>query len=654
MQSKARFPNVIFGASLRPEGAALAILLMLLFLVFALLFITLTVQTSQAQVARNAVPPTAREAAASPAFASKLHPSTRPTMSKPQAAARARTGRASPQGQVIYENGPVNGTTDAWTINFGYIVSDSFSGYSVGGFDIWVWEFSGDVLRSVDWSITSGPNSGTVYGSGTASGANLTDTFISSNQFGYDIDEISVSGLNVSPGSGTFWLNVQNAVVPSGDPVFWDENSGVGCHSPGCPSQAYERQVGTIPSEAFDINTGGPPPPPCFSSSGNMQIIHDFTGKGDGSSPSGVAANAAGNVYGAMTTRDTGFGLVYEIASENQGWLFNILYSFTGGANGSLPSTPTLGPGGVLYGTASGGIPNCSGGFCGLVYSLRPAPTACLTSLCSWTESALYQPTGNNDAYDPGTLVFDQAGNLYGTSAQGGAYGQGAVFELTPSPGGWTENVLYSFTGGSNGSGPTSLLVGKDGDLYGSAGAGGAYGYGVVFQLVRPPSGYNWTENVIYAFTGQSDGGGPYSLVQDGLGSFLGIASRIYNNRPSLEVFMLSLSNGSWVFSEPFLIVTDDNSWSASNLAADAAGNVYWAYGYEVGCQGADCNSPDYIPECEVIMRPPGGDFSTLWDAGDHVFFPGGALAVDANRNVYGTTVACGQYGNGTVWMVTH
>ena len=110
--------------------------------------------------AQNPVPPTAREAAASPAFAAKLHPATRPAMNKPQAAARARTGRPSPQDQVIYENGPVNGTTDAWTINFGYIVSDTFvpSDGSVTGFDLYVWEFPGDIMTSVQWSITSSPN----------------------------------------------------------------------------------------------------------------------------------------------------------------------------------------------------------------------------------------------------------------------------------------------------------------------------------------------------------------------------------------------------------------------------------------------------------------------------------------------------------------
>jgi len=159
-----------------------------------------------------------------------------------------------------YDNGPINGTTDAWTINFGYVVSDSYvaSGSNVTNFSFGVWEFPGDTMTSVDWCITIGENSGNVFGSGTASGANLTDTFISTNQFGYDIDKISVTGLNVPELSGvTYWLNLQNAAVPSGDPVFWDENSGVGCGGIGCPSLASESAVGTIASEAFTIGGSG-------------------------------------------------------------------------------------------------------------------------------------------------------------------------------------------------------------------------------------------------------------------------------------------------------------------------------------------------------------------------------------------------------------
>ncbi len=85
----------------------------------------------------------------------------------------------------------------------------------------------------------------------------MSDKFLSTNQYGYNIDLIGVSGLYVATSNGTtYWLNLYNAAVPSGDPVYWDENSGVGCHGNGCPSQASESAIGTIPSEAFTIGGG--------------------------------------------------------------------------------------------------------------------------------------------------------------------------------------------------------------------------------------------------------------------------------------------------------------------------------------------------------------------------------------------------------------
>ena len=175
--------------------------------------------------------------------------------------------------QVLYDDGPINGTTDAWTINFGYIVSDTFillNNSTATGFNFGAWEFPGDVLTSVQWSITSKSiNGGTVYGSGTASGSNLNDKFLSQNEFGFDIDLITVSNLNVAEISGTqYWLTLANAMIPSGDPVYWDENSGIGCKGDngmggGCPSGAafgFE----PIPPEAFDITgtSGGTTPEP--------------------------------------------------------------------------------------------------------------------------------------------------------------------------------------------------------------------------------------------------------------------------------------------------------------------------------------------------------------------------------------------------------
>ena len=176
---------------------------------------------------------------------------------------------AAMPARADYNNGPINGRVDAFRINFGNVVSDTFEADSsqVTGFMFGAWELPGDTLLSLDFSITSAENGGQVFGSGTVSGANLTDKYISSNGFGFDIDLITVTGLNVATTSGTqYWLNLQNADVRSGDPVYWDQNSGIGCTSPGCPSEASQSAVGTIPSEAFTVNTsqGNTPEPGSF------------------------------------------------------------------------------------------------------------------------------------------------------------------------------------------------------------------------------------------------------------------------------------------------------------------------------------------------------------------------------------------------------
>ena len=576
--------------------------------------------------AQNPVPPTARAAAALPEFAAKLHPATRPAQNKPRAAARASARQGSPQqGEVLYENGPVNGTTDAWAINFGYIVSDTFvpNGSPVGGFDLYVWEISGDTVTSLQWSITSAPNGGTVYGSGTVSGSSLTDKFISTNQYGYDIDKISATGLNVYLTSGsTYWVNLFNASVPSGDPVYWDENSGKGCQSQGCPSQAYESSVGTIPSEAFDVTGGN-----CFQLSGNLQILHSFTQEEAGSygSPEPVTANVYGTTYSGG---DYGAGLAYSLLERQNDWVFTPVYSFTGGSNGGTPSPVTVGPDGALYGTAGGGL-----GY-GLVFSLRPAPVACLTALCPWAESVLYRFTGNNDASSPnGNLVFDPAGNLYGT-ADGGAYGSGAVYELTPSGGGWTEKVIYSFTGGSDGAYPNSLLVGTDGDLYGTTVQDGQYGAGTVFQLV--PSGGSWTENTLHSFTGMWDGDGalPSNLFQDSAGNLYGmdVESGYQDN-----VFALTPSDGTWVFS----IVWQTNFGEGlTGLAGTNQDRGAWGTVEYSGYRGDEPYY--YFVLCAL------GEGCTKIFSGQGLF-QGGVTAVGAN-GVFGTTSDCGTYGYGTVW----
>ncbi len=170
--------------------------------------------------------------------------------------------------QILYENGPINGETDAFTINFGFVVSNTFTvsqPSQITGLSFGAWLQPGDVLESVGVSITSQEDGGTTYFNQQV---NFTQSNCFANNFGFNVCEETASFNAGNFAAGTYWLNLGNAVVNDGDPIYWDENNGVGCTSPGCPSTASDNSVGTIPSEAFTIlgnsnsSSGGSVPEP--------------------------------------------------------------------------------------------------------------------------------------------------------------------------------------------------------------------------------------------------------------------------------------------------------------------------------------------------------------------------------------------------------
>ena len=169
--------------------------------------------------------------------------------------------------QVLYENGPINGESDAQSINFGSIVGDTFTistGQStINGLSFGAWLFPGDVLESVDvWISSQALGGGTTYFNQQVS---FTQSGCFANQYVFNVCTETASFNGPALGNGTYWVNLLNAVVNDGDPVYWDENSGIGCHSPGCPSEALSN-AGSIQSEAFSIlgtssGTGSVPEP---------------------------------------------------------------------------------------------------------------------------------------------------------------------------------------------------------------------------------------------------------------------------------------------------------------------------------------------------------------------------------------------------------
>jgi uncharacterized repeat protein (TIGR03803 family) len=256
--------------------------------------------------------------------------------------------------------------------------------------------------------------------------------------------------------------------------------------------------------------------------------------------------------------------------NTNGTWTESVLHSFTG-ADGKLPRAELIfDAAGNLYGTTNGGGPSNDG----VVFRLKP------NSDGTWTESVLHSFSGADGAAPVGGLVFD-AGNLYGTTANGGAYEgeSGVVFRLKPnSDGTWTESVLYNFTGGADGGFSfAGLIFDAVGNLYGTGSAGGAYGYGVVFKL-KPNTDGTWTESVLYSFTGGADGGVPLTgLIFDAAGDLYGTANDSGSTACTIGcgvVFKLAPTSSGW--SETVLhSFLGYGAYPLAPVIFDPAGNLY-------------------------------------------------------------------------------
>ena len=247
-------------------------------------------------------------------------------------------------------------------------------------------------------------------------------------------------------------------------------------------------------------------------------VIHAFTGGNDGSGPgSRLTVDHRGNLYGmAPTGGANGLGTIYQIHQNGTGnWVLRVIHTFTGGADGATGSAgQMLLHGGYLYGAATaGGIYGN-----GTAFQLTPTQTG------EWNFKIIYSFKGQPDAGFPyGGLLFDASGNLYGTTYYDGANDLGAVYELSPQAAGeWKERVLYSFKGGSDGQNSISnLVIDSAGNLYGTTSEGG-FGSGVIFELTPMPGGA-WAETVPHRFSGPPDGAFAYNgMVPDGAGNFYG------------------------------------------------------------------------------------------------------------------------------------
>jgi uncharacterized repeat protein (TIGR03803 family) len=273
------------------------------------------------------------------------------------------------------------------------------------------------------------------------------------------------------------------------------------------------------------------------------QVLHNFGNAGDGANPEGgLIFDAAGNLYSTTPNGGSyGFGTVFDLAPSGGGnWAETVLYAFCSPGRACPGAFRPVGgvifdAFGNLYGMTNGG--GAYGNY-GTVFEVTPNGSG------GWTGMVLHSFGNGADGFYPQAgLVLDAAGNLYGTTQGGGTYGDGIAFELTPAGGGnWAEKVLYSFCAQpkcADGAGPfADLIVDATGNLYGTTGNGGTYGYGTVFEL-SPTAGGGWTEQVLNSFGNGTDGYGPAAgLLFDASGNLYGTTydGGLYNEGTVFEL----------------------------------------------------------------------------------------------------------------------
>jgi uncharacterized repeat protein (TIGR03803 family) len=414
-------------------------------------------------------------------------------------------------------------------------------------------------------------------------------------------------------------------------------------------------------------------------------VLYSFAGgANDGMDPSaGLIADSQGNLYGTTqfgggsgcsasgpgaepgSPKLIGCGIVFELTPTiSGGWTETVLYHFCTLANcsdGSRPFAGLIADGkGNLYGTTSaGGGSGCSAmgpGGCGTVFELTPASGG------GWTETVLraFTNSPSDGALPLAGLIADSQGNLYGTTSAGGANGYGTVFELTP---GGIETVLYNFcfvANCNNGVYPQAgLLADSKGNLYGTTLEGGTSGYGTVFEL-SPPAivGGAWSITVLHAFTEKgSDGSHPLAgLIADTSGNLYGTTYNGGNAGGYGTVFELSppaIAGGAWSETLPHIFTGgSDGSVPHAGLIADTSGNLYGTTQLGGGTRHAGT-------VFELTPATGGGwtktvlyNFCILTPCDDGGI-PLAGLIADSKGNLYGTNSIGGTLDSGTVFELT-
>ncbi|MGC9946642.1 MAG: choice-of-anchor tandem repeat GloVer-containing protein [Bryobacteraceae bacterium] len=408
-----------------------------------------------------------------------------------------------------------------------------------------------------------------------------------------------------------------------------------------------------------------------LDTAGNYTAMYSFMGKADGGRPyGGVIFDSAGNLYGTTFGGGTGgVGVVYKLDAAGQE---TVLFGFPGATGGSCPHAGVIrDPEGNLYGTTERG----GAGDGGVVYKLDT--TGQETVLYTFTDShgsqgtgVIRDPAGNlygttyyggtertgsvykldtagnytvlysftdgaDGGYPSAGVILDPAGNLYGTTPVAGTGGWGVVYKLDTSG---QETVLYSFTGGADGSGPSGVVRDAEGNLYGTTWQGGAAKAGVVFRV--DPAG---NEAVLYTFTGHADGAFPLGgVIRDSAGNLYGTTSGGGTAAHAGVVYKLDAA-GNYTVLYSFT-GGDDGDSPQSGVTRDSAGNLYGTT-YRGGAAGAGVVYKLDTAGNETVLHSftGGADGST----------PYAGVILDSAGNLYGTTFYGGKYSGGVVFKLT-
>lgn len=380
-----------------------------------------------------------------------------------------------------------------------------------------------------------------------------------------------------------------------------------------------------------------------------FSVLHYFSNGPDGAYPiGGMYQHGAGALYGTASGECLScFGAVFKLAQKQGSWILTPIFIFKEAASGAFPQGELVaGPDGGLYSTTylgNGGLDDC-----GVVFEVKPGTRAPASVLTEWSEDLLhiFGLHGSDGCNPNGGVIFDQAGNVYGAADGYGNDHQGVVYELSPSGSNWIYTILYTFTDNNAGDSLVGdLIFDSAGNLYGVSSQGGAYGFGEIYELSA--SGSGWTENVIHSFQNGADGANPEAgLIADNSGNFYGTTSTGGAHQDG-TVFMLTAPNGVWTLNTIYAF-KGGGSGPYGPLVMDGAGNLYGTT-YGGGAYG-NGSVFELTPSNGAWIYTDLHDFSSSGLDGKN---PQGSIVVSANGTIFGTATNGGQYGYGTAWQIT-